>query len=119
MPCNKFLEIIRYLRFDLKSERRTNLEHDKFCLAFSIWIPCVENCQKAYIPNVFITVDKQLLPCKACCKFIQYMENKPDKFGLKFWMTVDVESKYFYNGFPYLGKIKPEVMMLVYPLMSY
>ena len=32
------------------------------------------------------------------------MENKPDKFGLKFWMAVDVESKYFYNGFPYLGK---------------
>ena len=49
-------------------------------------------------------VDEQLLPCKARCKFIQYMANKPDKFGLKFWMAVDVESKYFYNGFPYLGK---------------
>ena len=32
------------------------------------------------------------------------MANKPDKFALKFWMPVDVESKYFYNGFPYLGK---------------
>ena len=80
------------------------LEHDKFCLASSIWIPFVENCRKAYIPNVLITVDKQLLPCKARCKFIQYMANKPDKFGLKFWMAVDVESKYFYNGFPFLGK---------------
>ena len=31
------------------------------------------------------------------------MANKPDKFGL-FWMAVDAKSKYFYNGFPYLGK---------------
>ena len=60
--------------------------------------------KKAYIPNVFITVDKQLLPCKGRCKFMQCMENKPNKFGLKFWIAVDVESKYFYNGFPYLGK---------------
>ena len=51
-------------------------------------------------------VDEQLLPCKACCKFIQFMENKPDEFGLKFWMAVDVQSQYFCNGFPYLKKNK-------------
>ena len=28
-------------------------------------------------------------------KFIQYMENKPDNFGLKFWVVVDLETKYF------------------------
>ena len=32
------------------------------------------------------------------------MSNKPDKFSIKFWMAIDVESKYLYNGFPYLGK---------------
>ena len=53
MPRNKFLEIIRYLRFDLKSER-TNLEHDKFCLASSIWIPFVENCQKRTFPTFLL-----------------------------------------------------------------
>ena len=37
-------------------------------------------------------------------RFIQYMPNKPDKFGIKFRMTVDVEAKYLYNSFPYLGK---------------
>ena len=100
MPRNRFLEIMRYLCFDLKSEGKTNLSMINF-----VWhLTYVENCQKAYIPNVFITVDEQLLPCKACCKFIQYMANKPDKFGLKFWMAVDAESKYFYNDFPYLGK---------------
>ena len=32
------------------------------------------------------------------------MANKPHKFGLKFWLIVDVNSKYLYNGFPYVGK---------------
>lgn len=31
------------------------------------------------------------------------MPNKPDKFGIKFWLASDVNSKYI-NGFPYLGK---------------
>ncbi|KAJ8333915.1 hypothetical protein SKAU_G00412340 [Synaphobranchus kaupii] len=33
-----------------------------------------------------------------------YMANKPDKFGIKFRMAVDVETKYLLNGFPFLGK---------------
>ena len=30
--------------------------------------------------------------------------NKPDKFGIKFWLLVDVRSKYLCNGKLYLGK---------------
>ena len=30
MPCHRFLEIMKYLRFDLKSERRRNLEGINF-----------------------------------------------------------------------------------------
>ena len=37
-------------------------------------------------------------------KFIQYMGNKPDKFGLKFWVAVDVKTKYLFNGVSYLEK---------------
>ena len=32
------------------------------------------------------------------------MPNKPDKFGIKFWLLVDCASKYVVDGFPYLGK---------------
>ena len=32
------------------------------------------------------------------------MPNKPDKFGIKFWLAADLDSKYMLNGFPYLGK---------------
>ena len=32
------------------------------------------------------------------------MPNKPDKFGIKFWMAADVQTKYMLRSFPYLGK---------------
>ena len=32
------------------------------------------------------------------------MANKPDKFGIKFWMAVDVETKYLFNSFLLVGK---------------
>ena len=55
-------------------------------------------------PNKHFTIDEQLLPCKSRCSFIQYMPKKPDKFGIKFWILADVETKYVCAGSPYLGK---------------
>ncbi|KAJ4427016.1 hypothetical protein ANN_26815 [Periplaneta americana] len=34
----------------------------------------------------------------------KYMNSKPNKFGIKFWLAVDTSSKYLVNGFPYLGR---------------
>ena len=36
VPRHRFLEIMKYLQFDLKFEKRRNLEKDKFCLASSL-----------------------------------------------------------------------------------
>ena len=80
------------------------MEENKFCLASLLWNSFIENCLKAYNLNVNIIIDEQLLPCRARCKFIQYMLNKLDKFGIKFWMAINVESKYPYNGILYLWK---------------
>ena len=43
------------------------------------------------------------MPCKSRCSFITFMPNKPDKYGIKFWVIVDVNSKYVSNIIPYLG----------------
>ena len=37
MSRSRFLEIMKCLRFDLKTERKRNLEEDKFCLASLLW----------------------------------------------------------------------------------
>ena len=54
------------------------------------------------------------------------MSSKPDKFGIKFWILADVETKYCYNVLPYLGKDETRttglgthvVMKLAEPLYS-
>ncbi|XP_043597817.1 piggyBac transposable element-derived protein 4-like [Bombus pyrosoma] len=64
----------------------------------------IENSQNCYKPGANITIDEQLSPIKARCRFTQYLPNKPDKFGIKFWLAPDVQTKYILNGFPCLEK---------------
>ncbi|XP_041641302.1 uncharacterized protein LOC121508476 [Cheilinus undulatus] len=104
MPRSRFREIMRYLRFDKKSDRCARLCTDKFALFSDVWSGFIDNCIACYKPGAYITVDEQLFPTKARCRFIQYMANKPNKFGIKFWLAADVDTKYLLNGFPYLGK---------------
>ena len=75
-----------------------------------VWDSFIKNSQNCYVPGQNITVDEQLFPTKARCKFT----NKPNKFGLQFWLASDVNSKYVVNGFPYLGKdqTKPSTIPL-------
>ena len=37
------------------------------------------------------------------------MPNKPDKYGIKFWLLVEVDSKYVSNIIPYLGAAEKEM----------
>lgn len=112
MSRNNFTEIMRFIRFDNKTERSQRLETDKFALISEVWCKFIENSQKCYKPGPYITIAEQFFPTKVRCRFTQYMPNKPDKFGIKFWLASDVSSKYTINGFPHLGKderIEPSV----------
>ena len=80
------------------------LRTDKFALISVVWDKFVNNCIVCYKLGENTTVDKQLFPTKVRCRFTQYMANKPDKFGIKLWLAVDMESKYLLNAIPYLGK---------------
>ena len=91
------------MRF-FQSTRLSLLQTDKFALISVVWDKFIENCIVCYKPGENITVDKQLFPTKPCCTFTQYMANKTDKFGIKFWLAVDVEYKYIPNAISYLGK---------------
>lgn len=97
---NRFREIMRFLRFDKKETRRIRLTTDRFALMAEVWERFRQNCVACYKPGQDITVDEQLFPTKARCRFTQYMPNKPDTFGIKFWLAADVDSKYLLNGFP-------------------
>ena len=126
MPRDRMREIKKYLRFDDRQQRKHRLQTDKFYLISWVLDRFVDNSQKAYKPGPSLTVDEQLFPTKARCRFTQYMPNKPDKFGIKFWVLADLESKYCYNMIPYLGKDEQRtenlgthvVMQLMEPLYN-
>jgi hypothetical protein len=77
---------------------------EKFALASVVWGPIIENCNKCYEPGQKLATEEKLFPKRPnyCC--VQYMANTSDKFGIKFWLAVDVESKYSLICFPYLSK---------------
>ncbi|GFX80117.1 DDE_Tnp_1_7 domain-containing protein [Trichonephila clavipes] len=95
---------MKFLRFDKKTTQSGHLQTDKSCFISEVWKKFIENSITCYKPGPYITIDEQLSLSKARCRFTHYMPNKPDKFGIKFWLAADVDSKYVLNGLRYLGK---------------
>lgn len=93
MSREKFLTIMKFIRFDDKRTRPTRVTEDKFCLIRDIWERFIMNSQACYIPGQFLTVDEQLVASKTRCAFTQFMPNKPDKFGIKLWILGEVAER--------------------------
>ena len=62
---NRFIEIMKFLRFHYKQTRSHRLATDKLALISTVWYIFVENCFRHYKPGTNITVDEQLFPSKA------------------------------------------------------
>ena len=103
MSRERFKIILRCLRFDKKETRKTRCKEDRFAAIRDIFEQFRSNCVSKYTPEAYLTIDEQLLPLKTRCKMITYMPNKPDKFGFKFWILAEVNTKFVCNIFPYLG----------------
>lgn len=90
--------------FDFCCTKSACLQTDKFALILDIWNRFVDNSVSCYKPGENIMIDQHLFPTKSRCRFTQYMPNKSDKFGTKFWLAVNMESKYILNVIPCLCK---------------
>uniref|UniRef100_A0A669CUC4 PiggyBac transposable element-derived protein domain-containing protein n=1 Tax=Oreochromis niloticus TaxID=8128 RepID=A0A669CUC4_ORENI len=104
MPRDRFISIMQHLRFDDRDTRAERVKTDKFAAISDIWTRFNENCAKSFTPGEHMTIDEQLFPTKVRCPFTQYIATKPDKFGIKFWMATDLDTKYVCSASPYLGK---------------
>ena len=104
MARNRFREILRFLRFDVCSTSSVRLQTDKFAIVSDVWNRFVDICIFCYKPWANTTIDKQLFPTKARCRFTQDMPKKPDKFGTKLWLAVDVKTKCILNAILCLGE---------------
>jgi hypothetical protein len=106
MTRQTFQDISRYLRFDVKQTRSMRIGNDPFTHIREVFDEFASNCRSHYIPHYSVCIDEQLMPLKCRCRFIVFMPNKPDKFGMKFWFLVDNQTKYIYNILPYLGSLE-------------
>ncbi|XP_029949691.1 piggyBac transposable element-derived protein 4-like [Salarias fasciatus] len=104
MARHRFQDIMRHLRFDDKETRAERVETDKFAAISNVWSSFVANCISSYNPGRHIAIDEQLFPTKTRCCFLQNSATKPDKFGMKFWVACDMQTKYVCNMIPCLGK---------------
>ena len=109
MSKEYFLKILKYLRFDDKPNRiKSGPGADKFAPIRQIFQHFANQCQKKYTCKFLLTVDEQLMPLKSRCSFVTFMPNKPDKYGVKFWVVADVETKHVSNIDVYLGAQEKE-----------
>lgn len=99
----KYFLILKLLRFDSKDTRESRKANDKFAPIRDVWNTVMDNCQKCFFPFGSVTIDEQLFSCKSRCSFIQYMPQKPGKFGLKFWLICDTKTSYVLRAEPYTG----------------
>ena len=95
-----FLKILKYLRFDDKTNRvRSGPGADKFGPIRQTFQNFTNQYQKKYTRKFLLTVDEQLMTLKSRCSFVTFMPNKPGKYGVKFWVLADVKTKYVSNMF--------------------
>ncbi|GFX07853.1 piggyBac transposable element-derived protein 4 [Trichonephila clavipes] len=67
-----------------KTTRSERLQTDTFCSISEVLKKFIENSITCCKPEPYITIDEQLFPSKARCRFTQNMPSKPDKFGIRF-----------------------------------
>lgn len=105
MPLNRFKFLAVCLRFDNKETRQERRAADKFAPIRDVWTKFIDNSKSLYTPSEFVTIDEQLLGFRGKCPFRVYLQNKPDKYGLKVVMMNDAKTYYMLNAIPYVGKL--------------
>jgi len=69
----KFAIVLRFLRFDDKMRRSERHKAENLCPIRDVWETVNKNLRKHCMPSGNLTLDEQLMGCRARCSFIQYM----------------------------------------------
>ena len=110
MTLHRFLAIMKCLSCTPASAYDTLLGAAKTQLAGSVTKikpfadMLIELWQKAFYPGREISVDESMIAFKGRCRFLQFVPNKPHKYGLKAWALCDARSGYVYNWELYTGR---------------
>lgn len=107
MGLNRFLFLLRAIRFDDHETREERKKTDRLAAVRSLLTSFDANCKKSYCLSEFVTIDEKLIPFRGRCSFIQYMPAKPAKYGLKIYALNDAKTFYTSSIEIYCGKQPP------------
>lgn len=107
MSQQRFLFLLRHLRFDDTDSREERKKTDKMAPIRDLFVLFVANCKNAYTISEYGTIDEKLEAFRGRCGFKQYIPSKPNKYGLKVFALVDAKTRYTLNLELYLGQ-QPE-----------
>lgn len=104
MSYNRFLLLLRALRFDEANTRQMRRAVDKLAPIRKVFDEFVRRCKDCYSVSEYVTIDEMLESFRGRCSFRQYMPNKPAKYGIKVFAMVDARMFYTTNMEVYVGK---------------
>lgn len=84
MSKERFLFLLRHIRFDDKATREERKSVDKLAPIRQVFDIFVTNCKNCYSLGNYTTIDEQLPAFRGRCPFRQYMPNKPINTALRF-----------------------------------
>ncbi|RWS30412.1 piggyBac transposable element-derived protein 3-like protein [Leptotrombidium deliense] len=105
---NRFWQFCRFFSASTVVQQReaysaSNVFNKQMSKIFHITQIVLENNRKCWKPFQRICVDEQMVGFRGRTKMKQYMQNKPDKYGLKIWTLAD-EKNFVFNFQLYTGK---------------
>lgn len=104
MRSNRFLLLLRALRFDDSEDRDERKKIDKLAPIREVWEEITKRFSEFYCFSEYVTIDEMMFGFRGRCSFKQYMPNKPDRYGLKAFAVVDAHTFYTPHLELYAGK---------------
>lgn len=104
MSMQRFLFLLRHLRFDDHQTRIERQTIDKLAPIREIFQKVVANYKDKFSPSEMLTVDEMLVGFRGKCSFRQYIPSKPAKYGVKIFALADAKMFYTLNMEVYVGK---------------
>ncbi|XP_043257548.1 piggyBac transposable element-derived protein 4-like [Colletes gigas] len=106
MSCDRFKDILKYIRFDDRTTRPERKINDKLAALRDVTNIFAVNCRESYDATNAGTVDEQLVTFRGLCPFKVYMPDKPGKYGIKLWTLCDAQTFYCCNFDVHLGRLR-------------
>ena len=104
MTCQRFEVIGSFIHVVTKEEEECLVE-DPLKKIRPLQEYIKKKCLSFYQPLQNLSVDERMVKSKARCHLIQYMKNKPCKWGFKYWVVADT-SGYTLDFDLYTGKME-------------